>query len=298
MTKAQENADLHMHSTASDGGYSPSSLLDKCKDVGLQYIALTDHDTTEGVKEAMDRGKELGITVIPGIEFSTKYHGKSVHILGYGLDYDNDELCQMLKGHQQMRRKRLDVILGKLKAVGLELTAEDVLEFVDGGSIGRPHVAKALIKKKYVQDVAEAFDKYLAEGRPCYVSKEKEMTPEEAINWIHRMKGVSIIAHPVYYDLDDWIEPLVVEYGLQGIEVYHRDHSDEDRIHYEKLLQQIEKKHKISLLKTGGSDFHHEDYGRVPEPLGRTRIHNSYAEKLVAAIKKSGSARSATYGLD
>ncbi|OLO40378.1 phosphatase [Alkalihalophilus pseudofirmus] len=286
MTNEHINADLHMHSTASDGGYNPSDLIEKCKQVGLQYIALTDHDTTAGVKEAIEKGQELGVFVIPGIEFSTKYKGKSVHMLGYGLDYENQELCEMLKGQQRMRRKRLDVIINKLKAVGLILTADDVLEFVDGGSIGRPHVAKALIKKNYVHDVAEAFEKYLAEGRPCYVPKEKEMTPEEAINWIHRMNGVSIIAHPVYYDLDDWIETLVTEYGLQGVEVYHRDHSKEDRIHYEKLVKQIETKHNTTLLKTGGSDFHHEDYGRVREPLGVTRIHNNYAKELIAMLEK------------
>ncbi|WP_216827837.1 PHP domain-containing protein [Alkalihalobacterium elongatum] len=286
MGKGYENADLHMHSTASDGGYRPKELLQKCKDVGLQYIALTDHDTTAGVKEAIETGKELGITVIPGIEFSTKYNGKSVHILGYGLDYDNHELREMLKTQQMLRRKRLDVILGKLKKEGMELTAEDVLEFVDGGSIGRPHVAKALIKRKYVNDVKEAFDKFLAEGRPCYVPKDKEMTPEEALGWIHRMNGVSVIAHPVYYDLDDWIETLVVKYGLQGVEVYHRDHSKEDRAHYENLVKQIEEKHNTSLLMTGGSDFHHEDYGRVPEPLGVTRIHNSYAKDLITKIQK------------
>ncbi|MDE5412820.1 PHP domain-containing protein [Alkalihalobacterium chitinilyticum] len=286
MKSGHSNTDLHMHSTASDGGYRPEALLKKCKEVGLEYIALTDHDTTAGVKEAVETGKQLGITVIPGIEFSTKYNGKSVHILGYGLDYDNEELCEMLKGQQEMRRKRLDVIIRKLKDVGLIVTAEDVLEFVDGGSIGRPHVAKALIKRGYVKDVAEAFDRFLAEGRPCYVPKEKEMTPEEALNWIKRMNGVSILAHPVYYDLDDWIETLVADYGLDGVEVYHRDHSPEDRNRYEHLIQQIEEKYKLSLLRTGGSDFHHEDYGRVPEPLGITRIDNYFAEQLLTKIHK------------
>ncbi|WP_096199631.1 PHP domain-containing protein [Bacillus sp. FJAT-45350] len=285
MEPKNNNADLHMHSTASDGGYTPSELMKKCAEVGLEIVALTDHDTMEGIAEAVETGKQLGLTVIPGIEFSTKYAGKSVHVLGYGLEQGNEELQKLLTEQQNMRRERLDTIIKKLHLVGIKINPEDVLEFVDGGSIGRPHVAKALVKHGYVKDVAEAFEKYLAEGKPCYVGKEKEMTPEEAIGWIHECKGVAILAHPVYYNLDEAIEIWVKEYHLDGVEVFHRDHTDEDRIKYNTIINNLENSSQIKLLKTGGSDFHHEDYGRVKEPLGITRVSNRLAEELIEAIK-------------
>ncbi|MGO4886490.1 PHP domain-containing protein [Anaerobacillus sp. MEB173] len=278
------NADLHMHSTASDGGYTPDQLVKKCADVGLEIVALTDHDTMEGVDEAIAVGQIIGVEVIPGIEFSTKEGSTSVHMLGFGLDRHNKELQQMLHTQRDMRRKRLDVILAKLEKVDITLAPEDVLKYVDGGSIGRPHVAKALIEHGYVADVAEAFNLYLAEGKPCYVSKEKEMTPVEAIEWIHKSGGVAVLAHPIYYDLDHMIEEWVSQYQLDGVEVYHRDHDSEAVARYEKIVATIEEKYGVSLIRTGGSDFHHEDYGRVRQPLGETRIPNSLAEQVKARL--------------
>ncbi|WP_078554193.1 PHP domain-containing protein [Bacillus alkalicellulosilyticus] len=282
----EKNADLHMHSTASDGGYTPSELMKKCHDNGLTHVSLTDHDTVNGVKEAIQAGQALGMTVIPGIEFSTKVSGKSVHILGYGIDWQDQSLLDMLELQREQRRKRLDVILSKLKKVGIELEAADVLEFVDGGSIGRPHVAKALVKKGHVRDIAEAFELYLAEGKPCYVSKEKEMSPEEAIEWIHRTGGLAVVAHPVYYDLDEIIEELVQTKQLDGIEIYHRDHPEDVVAHYEHLTAEWESKYGRQLLKTGGSDFHHEDYGRNREPLGVTRLQTSLAIELIDQLQQ------------
>jgi len=274
-----------MHSTASDGGYSPSQLVKKCADVGLKYIALTDHDTVGGIEEAISASKQYGITVIPGIEFSTKYNGKSVHMLGYGIDYHNVELRNMLDKQKEQRSKRLNVILEKLAKENIYLKREDVLQFVDGGSIGRPHVAQALVKHQYVRDVKEAFDLYLAEGKPCYVEKEKEMTPEETVDWIHRTGGVAIIAHPVYYNDDELIEYLVRDHHLDGVEIYHRDHDEEAIKHFESLTNELEIKYGRTLLRTGGSDFHHEEYGRKKEPLGMTRIDNVYALKLIEKWK-------------
>ena len=280
-----KNTDLHLHSTASDGGYSPTELVKKCFEVNLQIVALTDHDTVGGIQEAIEAGEEYGITVIPGIEFSTKANGKSVHMLGFGLDYHNQGLLDMLAVQREQRSKRLDVILEKFKAVGIELERDDVLKYVDGGSIGRPHVAKALVSEGHVRDMKEAFDLYLAEGQPCYVAKEKEMTPEDAISWIHKTGGIAIIAHPVYYDNDELIEYLVSRHNLDGVEVYHRDHGEEDVTHFEELTKRLEEKYGRSLLRTGGSDFHHEDYGRVREPLGVTRLENALAEKLMERLK-------------
>ncbi|WP_088105282.1 PHP domain-containing protein [Halalkalibacter urbisdiaboli] len=285
MRTFKKNSDLHMHSTASDGGYSPKELLHKCAEVGLEIISLTDHDTVEGIEEAIIVGENLGITVIPGIEFSTKFQGKSVHILGYGFDWKNQQLRQMLVEQRNIRRRRLDTMLDKLEKVELDVKAADVLKYVDGGSIGRPHVAKALIDHGYVNTVSEAFERYLAEGKSCYVAKEKEMTIKEAIDWIHQTGGFAIVAHPIYYDLDDFIGTWVRDWGLDGIEVYHRDHSDEDKVRYESLCKQIEEELGVTLLRTGGSDFHHEDYGRVPEPLGVTRLEDTFALQVMERLE-------------
>ncbi|GAE24439.1 metal-dependent phosphoesterases [Halalkalibacter wakoensis JCM 9140] len=276
-----KNSDLHMHSTASDGGYSPSELMQKCKRENLEIVSLTDHDSVDGINEAIRVGTELGMVVIPGIEFSTKHKGKSVHILGYQFDWKNEELCAMLAEQKQLRKERLHSIIKRLAAVDVHILPNDVLKHVDGGSIGRPHVAKALIEAGYVKDVAEAFDLYLAEDKPGYVEKSKEMSVKEAINWIHQTGGMAIVAHPVYYDLDEELYHWVKEWRLDGIEVYHRDHDVEAVMRYEQICDNIESELKTTLYRTGGSDFHHEEYGRVPEPLGITRVANHLAQALI-----------------
>lgn len=288
MSETLKNTDLHLHTTASDGGYSPTQLVKKCKQVGLQYIAITDHDTVNGVKEATEAGEKEGMTVIPGIEFSTKENGKSVHILGYGIDINDEPLRVMLAKQQKLRKTRMQGMVQKFSNVNIQLKEADVLKEADGGSIGRPHVAKVLVKMGVVKNVAEAFELFLGEGKPCYVEKDREMTPIEALKWIESAKGVAILAHPVYYDLDEKVAQWVATGLLHGVEVYHRDHNLDVQRHYEQLVQQIEAKQAVTLLRTGGSDFHHEDYGRVAKPLGETRIENKFAQRLIAAIEKVG----------
>lgn len=278
-------SDFHMHSTASDGGYSPRQLLEKCHAVGLTQIALTDHDTIDGVYEASEVGQELGIRVLPGIEFSCVYKGKSVHMLGLGVDPTHSEFLSMLRQQREMRERRMTKMLSKLAAVGVRVSADEVLAEADGGSIGRPHVAKVLVRHGVVETVAEAFDQYLAEGKPCYVEKEKEMTIQEAIDWTHRVGGLSIVAHPGYYGLDHVLIDWITEYHMDGIEVYHRDHNSEDRERYEALCTEAEQKTGHTIYRTGGSDFHHETYGRKQEPLGVTRLQNKYADQVLQALK-------------
>lgn len=278
------DADLHMHTTASDGGYTPTELMRKCHDVGLAYVSITDHDTVLGVKEAIEEGKRLGVQVIPGIELSTYTRRTSIHILGYGLDIDDSELLATLEDQRKQREERMTLIISRLKQVGMTLSAEDVLKYVDGGSIGRPHIARALLEKGYVNSVSEAFERFLAIGKPCYVPKRREMTPEEAVELIHNSGGVAVIAHPIYYELDDYLESFIVEMGVDGVEVYHRDHDEKATAHYEKWTSMLEEKYGISLLRTGGSDFHHETYGRRLIPLGKKRVANELAEQLIEAI--------------
>ncbi|WP_273716699.1 PHP domain-containing protein [Alkalihalobacillus pseudalcaliphilus] len=281
----ENHADLHMHSTASDGGYSPTDLMEKCARVGLQYVALTDHDTIQGIEEAKTKAEELGLQFITGIELSTKYNGKAVHILGYGIRTDDASFVQMLTHQQRQRSIRLAQIIDKLKNIDVHLEEEDVLQFVDGGSVGRPHMAKALVEKGYVQSIQEAFDFYLAEGKPAYVEKEKEMTVAEAIRWIKQSQGISIVAHPGHYSFDSHIKDWV-RMGLDGIEIYHRDHTSEQIAKFEKIKADIEEDLGISLYVTGGSDFHHEEYGRKIEPLGQTRVNNRLAEQLLKALNE------------
>lgn len=281
-----KNTDLHLHTTASDGGYPPSELVAKCKKVGLEYIAITDHDTVSGVAEAIKVGETLGITVIPGIEFSTKENGVSVHILGYGIDITDESLLNMLDEQQRLRKSRMQEMVTKFAKLNIHINEADILREADGGSIGRPHVAKVLVKMGVVIDVAEAFQLYLGEGKPCYVKKAREMKPIEALKWIEASNGIAIVAHPVYYELDEKIEEWVATGLLHGVEVYHRDHEEAVQEHYEQLVQQIEQKLNVSLLRTGGSDFHHEDYGRVRQPLGETRIENELAYQLLDLINK------------
>ncbi len=275
------NSDLHMHSTASDGGYSPSELMQKCKQNDLEIVSLTDHDSVDGIAEAIVAGQKLGIEVIPGIELSTKHKGKSVHILGYGFDWENAKLREFLDTQKELRRERLATMIEKFDHIGLKLAAENVLKHVDGGSVGRPHVAKALIEAGYVKTVAEAFNRFLAEGKPCYVEKSKEMTVKEAIDWIHQTGGLAIVAHPVYYEFDQDIIDWVHNWELDGIEVYHRDHDEKAVLRFETLCEKIEADQNKILFRTGGSDFHHEEYGRVPEPLGVTRISNQLARDIL-----------------
>lgn len=276
-----KNSDLHMHSTASDGGYSPSELMNKCKQNHLQIVSLTDHDTVGGIAEAIEAAKKLEIQFIPGIELSTIHEGKSVHILGYGIDWKNKELCDMLKEQKELRNERVLKMIQKLKNVGIHISKEHIFNESNGGSLGRPHVAHALIKSGYVKTVAEAFSRYLAEGQVAYVKKSKEMTVKEAINWIHFTGGIAVVAHPIYYHKDQAIIEWINKWNLDGVEVYHRDHDDQTKRHYELFCDELDHMRDKPLFRTGGSDFHHEEYGRVLEPLGVTRIKNSLAARVL-----------------
>nr|WP_275899563.1 PHP domain-containing protein [Bacillus piscicola] len=275
-----------MHSTASDGGYSPSALMTKCKEAGLSIVSLTDHDTTDGLQEAKETADFLDIHVINGIELSTKspVSNKSVHMLGYGFNTNDSYFQSALEEQRRLRKRRLHVILDKLNKAGMPIEAEDVLKHTDGGSIGRPHVAKALMEKGYVEEVGEAFDRYLGEGKPCFVGKEKEFTPQEAIELIHHAGGQAVVAHPVYYEIDEEIETWILDYYLDGVEVYHRDHDLDAVHHYEELVAKWEKAAGRPLIRTGGSDFHHEEYGRKREPLGHTTVPLTLAKQLIEVI--------------
>lgn len=240
-----------MHTTASDGEYRPAELVRKAAEQGIEIIAITDHDTLDGIEEARETGCELGIEVIAGVELSTKFEGKTVDILGYQLT-KVDELQERLAKMRYARENRAQLIIDKFAAIQMPITMDDILEFSQGGVIARPHIAKAIVKKGYVSDFQTVFDEYLADGKPCAIDKTV-ISPEEGIELIHQAGGKAVLAHPVYLEDDAQIERLL-NFPFDGIEVWHRNHSVEDIQRFNAMAD------KYRLIKTGGSDFHNDDH--------------------------------------
>lgn len=244
--------DLHMHTTASDGDYAPGKLVEKAKAAGLSTIAITDHDTLDGVPIAAAEGEKLGIHVVTGVELSTKEGKKSVDILGYGLK-ESKELEETLARMREGRENRAERIVAKFTEIGMPITMEDVLEFAGGGVIARPHIAKAVVEKGYVSDVQTVFDKYLADGQPCALPKTV-LSPDEGIELIHQAGGLAVMAHPVHLHDDDLVKKLLDDYEFDGIEVWHREQDHDANLRYGALAE------TYNLIKTGGSDFHNDQH--------------------------------------
>lgn len=243
-------ADLHCHTTASDGLLPPEELVALAARIGLKGIAITDHDTIDGWQEAEEAGRVYNVQILKGMELNTNSQGKEVHILGYELDASSPSLQAKLEYLKEARDLRMQEILRRLGREGIQLAEEEVRAFAQGGSIGRPHIAQALLEKGYIQSIQEGFERYIGAGAPAYVPSYK-LSPEEGIEVIRSAGGIPVLAHPGMQRLKDKI-PAWVELGLQGIEVYHSKHRPED----EALYRAIAKEYK--LIMTGGSDFHGE----------------------------------------
>lgn len=253
--------DLHIHSTASDGTLTPTEIIQSAlkatkSEKDSIVIALTDHDTVAGVAEFMkeaEKQKER-ITAIPGVEISTNHHGVEIHILGYNIDPENKELLEQLKICRESRDGRNEKIIARLQAEGFQITMDDIKPEDPNETIARPHIAKQLMKKKYVSSVKEAFDKYLAEGRSCYVERIMP-TPQEAIALIRNSGGIPVLAHLMYYKKLNAAEKEVLvselkEAGLEGIEAYYNTYTPVEEEYVASLAKQN------ALLLTGGTDFH------------------------------------------
>lgn len=277
--------DLHTHSRVSDGTDTPTTLVMKAFQAELDVIALTDHDTFGGVLEAQEAGKRIGVKVLCGIEMSTQREGRAVHLLGYGCDmYDralNEELARIRVG----RSERLPSMVAQLNEAGLELTMDDVMTAAQGAPVvGRPHVADALVARGYVADRDEGFAKWLDTDRPGYV--QRYACPlEDAIDLIHAAKGVAVIAHPWARGNRDllpapYLEDLMANHGLEGIEVDHPDHDPDTR----SLL--FEMGGRVGLVRTGSSDYH--GLGKKNHPLGANLTRPSAYKDLVARIRRRG----------
>jgi hypothetical protein len=270
------SADLHIHTNFSDGILSPEDIIRKARDAGLACIAITDHDTVDGIPSAIIEGRKLGVKVVPGIEFTTDVPGTEIHILGYFLDYKAGWLLELLKKIRFDRVNRIYKMVEKLKKLGVDIEADEILKLVDLGSVGRPHVARVLVQKGKVGSIQEAFNRYLDFNAPAYVPHFK-LTPAEAVKTIIKAGGVPVYAHPGI-SADDGIIPELVKAGLAGIEVYYSKHSDFQVNHYLTIAE------KYGLVVTGGSDFHGSlmrDFS-----LGQVTVPDELVEKLEARVKK------------
>jgi hypothetical protein len=254
MAEAMRQFDLHVHTTASDGTMSPAEVVRYAKEKGLRAIAITDHDTIEGLQEGIQEGARVGLEVIPGVELSADVPKGTMHLLGYYIDPAGSELADKLIVLQQARRERNLKTVEKLSALGIPVALSEVKAAPEHGQIGRPHFAYTLVQKGYAQNIQDAFDRFLGKGRPAYVEKLR-FSPEEAMGVIRRAGGITVLAHPFTLNLlqPEELERMVGELkekGLDGIEVYYPEHSDGQRRFYRYLAQQH------GLLISGGSDFH------------------------------------------
>ncbi len=274
--------DLHTHSNASDGSCPPREVVRLAKERGLQALALTDHDTIDGLAEAVAAGREFGLEIIPGVEISAKHPIGSMHILGYFLDYESELLAQRLAVLKQARKDRNPQIIAKLNKLGIPLTMEQVERISGGGQMGRPHIARALYESGLVRSIQEAFDIYLGNHGLAYVSKFR-FPPEEAMAMIREARGIPVLAHPFTLGLhtSETLRPLLKELkalGLAGVECYYPEHSFGQEALYLYLAREL------GLLITGGSDFHGDNKPEVT--LGRITCQPLLVYDLVVAMKQ------------
>ena len=251
----QARADLHAHSTASDGSFTPQEVVRLAAQAGLSALALTDHDTVEGIRDAAPTAEEAGVRLIPGVEltaYSSNVHDgreMEVHVLGLFVDCEDAEFLAELERLRHIRVARIEQIAQKLSGLGLHLEADQILERARGGSVGRLHVARQMVRQSLCTGIKEAFDRYIGEGRPAYVSKER-LTPAQAIQLIHSAGGCAVLAHPgCLMGADDLMEQLT-QGGLDGVEVDYPGHSDGQRRHWKETAD------RFGLAASGGSDFH------------------------------------------
>ncbi len=250
MRQYQNLIDLHIHSTASDGVFTPSEVVHLALEQGLKAIALTDHDTLGGVMEAQQAAAITGLEVIAGVEVNSEGGWGDLHFLGYYVDPENDLLQERLQEMQSVRVTRARKMLDRLRDMGMTLEWEKVRALAGGDSVGRPHIGRALKERYYVETVQEAFERFIGRDGPAYVPRLR-LTPPEVIQAITGAGGIPVIAHPVHSGATAVKRiPEFVEYGLRGVEVYYPDHSPED---IEMLLGLCD---EYGLLATGGTDFH------------------------------------------
>ncbi len=272
--------DLHTHSNRSDGTFEPAEIVRRAAERGLEIVALTDHDTTAGLDEAVAAGRALGIEVVPGVEFSAEHERTSVHVLCYFMDVDDEGFQAELTRLRDDRFWRGERMVEKLQALGLPISFDRVREIAAGGNIVRPHVAQAMVEAGIVGSEKEAFDLYIADGRPAHVPKHA-LDPVDAVGLILGARGVCVLAHPgMWGDQTSVPEGLIERMaaaGMQGLEVDHPDHDEQRRAHYRAVAD------RLGLIPTGGSDCHGDRYD--PIRLGTSRCDPASLDALRAAAR-------------
>ena len=263
-------ADLHVHTVESDGTYTAAQIVKQAIERGLSAVAITDHDTVGSIAQALKEAQETGLEIIPGIELTSQQDNQEIHMLGYFLDYKQQGLLDKLQLVQQNRIQRVYKIVENLKALGVELNAQTIFNISGRGTVGRMHIARALLLDGWVSSTAEAFRKYIGDNSPAYVCGFR-LSALEAIELIRDAGGVAVLAHPYILDNDELITEFA-GYGLQGLEVYYPEHSQSQVNFYLDLAK------NLGLLVTGGSDFH----GSVKPgiKLGTIKIPFELVEKL------------------
>jgi predicted metal-dependent phosphoesterase TrpH len=260
MARPMAGIDLHAHSNRSDGTFTPRELVRVAADRGLDVVALTDHDTTEGLDEAAAVGREMGVEVVPGVELSAEYLGVSIHVLGYWPDVEDPGLRDELRRLRETRLRRGELMVERLRALGLPISFERVRAIAGGGNIVRPHVAQAMVEAGIVATEREAFDRYIADGGPASVPKHA-LDPVDAVELIRSASGLCVLAHPGMWGDQTSVPIELVEAmaaaGMTGLEVEHCDHTPEQRVSYRALAG------RLDLIPTGGSDCHGARYDPI-----------------------------------
>ncbi|MDD5246522.1 MAG: PHP domain-containing protein [Candidatus Omnitrophica bacterium] len=269
-----KSADLHLHTIFSDGTDTPGELINKVTAAGLSCFSVVDHDTVAGVGPCLDLASARGLELIPGIELSAEYDGKEVHILGYLVDFRNRDFLEKLASIREYRVRRVQMIIDKLKPQGIELDPRSVFELAGNASVGRMHVARAMVKDGLVGNIYEAFQKYIGDKCPAYVAGF-QLSVKEAARLIRGVSGVPVLAHPYSLHNDDLIGEFAA-IGIMGLEIHYPEHSQSLVNFYLDLAK------RYGLLVTGGSDYHGD--AKPDVKVGAIKIDYTLVEEL----KKAG----------
>ncbi|TET68815.1 MAG: PHP domain-containing protein [Dehalococcoidia bacterium] len=271
--------DLHLHTTVSDGRFSPAEIVHKAAELGLAIIALADHDTVDGISPALEAAKKFPqLKIIPAVEVSTDVPSGEVHVLGYFIDYTSQELAEELARFRDSRERRAQGMVTKLAGLGIQIDWQRVREIAGDGSIARPHIAQAMLEKGYISSIKEAFDKYIARDGPAYVGREK-LTPADAVALIVRTQGLPVMAHP--FTVPD-PEAMIIEMkaaGLVGLEAYYDGYTTDEINRLVRLAD------RHGLIATGGSDYH--GLGGIGETMiGGVNVPMASVERLIALAEQ------------
>jgi len=272
--------DLHIHSTASDGKLSPADVVRKSAERGLTIIALADHDTVDGIVPALAAAKAFPqLKVIPAVEISTDVPKGEVHVLGYFIDYTDRKLKTTLERMRHSRRERARRMVTKLGKLGIHIEWQRVQEIAGSGSIGRPHIAQAMLEKGYIVSIKEAFTKYISRDGPAYVERKK-MTPVEAVELLLRTNGLPVLAHPLTINDPEMMVIKLKAAGLVGVEAYYNSYTADE---IGKLVSLAD---RHGLITTGGSDYHGLD-NSTETMIGGVDVPIESVEQLIALAKQS-----------